>query len=220
VRFADRRDAGRRLAQELSKYADADAVVLGLARGGIVIGFEIAVKFRAPLEVVLVRKIGVPWQRELAAGAIVDGNTPEQFLDESLVSLLAIPRSYLEAEIERERTEIERRRRVYARGRPPVEIKDRTAIVVDDGIATGSSMRVALRALRHRQPARLVLAVPVAATDSLAMLRAEADEAVCLHTTDDLGAISMFYDDFHNVDDAEVTKLLDRAQRALARHEG
>jgi putative phosphoribosyl transferase len=217
VRFADRRDAGRRLAQELRKYADADAVVLGLARGGIAIGFEIAVELLAPLEFVLVRKIGVPWQRELAAGAIVDGSTPEQFIDESLVSLLAIPRSYLEAEVERERQEIERRRRIYAGGRAPVEIKDRTAIVVDDGIATGSSMRVALRALRRRKPARLVLAVPVAAADSLAVLREEADETVCLHAADDLGAISMFYDDFHNVDDAEAIDLLDRAQKALVR---
>ena len=220
MRFSDRGDAGRRLAQELGKYADADAVVLGLARGGIAIGFEIALGLRAPLEVVLVRKIGVPWQRELAAGAIVDGSTPEQFIDENLISLLSIPRSYLGAEIERERKEIERRRRLYTRGRAPIEIKDRTAIVVDDGIATGSSMRVALRAIRRREPARLVLAVPVAASDSLSVLRAEADEAVCLHVTDDLGAISMFYHDFHDVDDAEVTELLDRAQQALTRTEG
>jgi putative phosphoribosyl transferase len=220
VRFSDRRDAGRRLAQELRKYADADAVVLGLARGGVAIGFEIAVGLRAPLEVILVRKIGVPWQRELAAGAIVDGSTPEQFIDESLISLLSISRSYLEAEIERERKEIERRRRLYTRGRPPIEIRDRPAIVVDDGIATGSSMRVALRAIRRREPARLVLAVPVAASDSLSVLRAEADETVCLHATNDLEAISVFYYDFHDVDDAEVTALLDQAQQALVRSEG
>ena len=216
MHFADRAEAGRRLARELQHFAGERPVVLGLARGGLPVGYEIALALRAPLDAVLVRKIGVPWQRELALGAIVDGETPDQVIDQGLVDMLSIPRAYVEEEIARQSQEIKRRRRLYTKGRLRVEVKGKTAIVVDDGIATGASMQVTLGAIRRRQPKRLVLAVPVAAPDSLAMLRPLADETICLHSPTDLGAISLFYDDFHNVEDEEVISLLDRAEKAAA----
>jgi len=220
MRFADRSQAGRLLARELQRFSAEQPVVLGLARGGVPVGYEIAIALHAPLEAVLVRKIGVPWQPELALGAIIDGPSPERVIDEGLVRLLSVPESYLDEEIKRQGKEIERRRRLYSQDHPPVDVANKTAIVVDDGVATGASMRVALRALRRRQPRRLVMAVPVAAADSLATLSPEADEAVCLYAPGDLGAISVFYDDFHNVEDAEVIDLLDRAREALARGSG
>jgi putative phosphoribosyl transferase len=213
--FANRTDAGRRLARELQRFGPEKPVVLGLARGGVPVGYEIALALRAPLDVLLVRKIGVPWQPELAAGAIVDGPRLDRVIDEQLVAMLAIPQDYLDKEVARQAEEIERRREVYFKGRVPLEIANRTAIVVDDGIATGASMRAVLRALRRRSPARLILAVPVAPPDTIASLRAEADEIVCLATPADFGAISIFYADFHQVDDEEVVACLDRAAKAL-----
>ncbi len=214
--FADRAEAGRRLAAELQRFAGQKPVVLGLARGGLPVAFEVALALHAPLDVVLVRKIGVPWQRELALGAIVDGETPERVIDQGMASMLSVPEAYIEEEIGRQSREIERRRKIYAKDRPRVDVRGATAIVVDDGIATGASMRVALHAIRRRQPKRLVLAVPVAAPDSLKILSREADETVCLDAPADLGAISLFYGDFHNVEDAEVVALLDKANRSLA----
>ncbi len=222
--FPDRSEAGRRLARELLRFSREKPVVLGLARGGVPIGCEIALALHAPLDVLLVRKIGVPWQPELAAGAIVDGSRVDSVIDQNLVAMLAIPQDYLAQEMARQAGEIERRRKVYFRGRQPIEIAGRSVIVTDDGIATGSSMRAVLLALRRRSPARLILAVPVAPPDSIAGLNAEADEIVCLATPSEFGAISLFYGDFHQVDDAEVVACLDRAanaQRAqsAARHE-
>jgi len=214
--FADRVEAGRLLAQRLLHLSGQRPVVLGLARGGIPIGYEVALALNAPLDVVLVRKIGVPWQPELALGAIVDGATPECVIDQRLVAQLSVPQTYLDEEIARQQKEIERRRKIYTKGRPPIEIKESTAIVVDDGIATGASMRVALRALRRRQPRRLVMAVPVAAPDSMELLRPDADEVLCLDAPEDLGAISLFYGDFHGVEDEEVIALLERANKAIA----
>ncbi len=213
--FADRAEAGKLLARKLLHLADRKPVVLGLVRGGVPIGYEVALVLHAPLDVVLVRKIGVPWQRELALGAIVDGAAPERVIDEGLVDLLSIPQGYIDEEIARQSKEIERRRKLYTKDRPPVSIKGATAIVVDDGIATGASMRVALHALRRREPAHLVLAVPVAAPDSLASLRDEADEVVCLDAPAHLGSIGEFYGDFHGVEDEEVIALLNKARKAL-----
>jgi len=215
VHFADRIDAGRRLAKALARFAKDKPVILGLARGGVPVGMEVALALHAPLDVLLVRKIGVPWQPELAAGAIVDGARLDRVIDEELVAMLSIPKSYLEQEIARQAKEIERRRAVYFKGRTPVEIAGRAAIVIDDGIATGASMRAVLRALRRRKPARLVLAVPVAPPDSIASLSAEADEIVSLSTPASFGAISVFYEDFHQVEDEEVVACLDRAAKAL-----
>jgi len=213
--FADRSDAGRRLARELQRFSRENPVILGLARGGVPVGCEIALALHAPLDVLLVRKIGVPWQPELAAGAIVDGARLDRVIDQNLVAMLSISQDYLEKEMARQAKEIERRRKVYFRGRQPVEIAGRSVIVTDDGIATGASMRAVLLALRRRNPARLVLAVPVAPPDSIAALGAEADEIVCLATPSEFGAISIFYEDFHQVDDEEVIACLDRAANAV-----
>src|SRR6266851_4497393 len=206
--FRDRKDAGERLAAQLLHLKDRNPVVLALPRGGVAIGAEIARLLAAPLDIVLVRKIGVPWQPELALGAVADGGTPEVFIDERMRESLAISADYVRDETSRQLAELERRRQTYCAGRPPVEISGRTAIVVDDGIATGATMRVALRAVRRRGPAWLVLAAPVAAAETLAALEGEADETVSVTAPEGLGAIGYYYDDFHQLSDAEVTGLL------------
>jgi putative phosphoribosyl transferase len=206
--FRDRKDAGQRLAALLLHLKDRSPVVLALPRGGVAIGAEIARLLGAPLDIVLVRKIGVPWQKELALGAVADGGTPEIFIDERMQESLAIPADYMREETARQLAELERRRRIYCAGRPPVEIAGRSAIVVDDGIATGATMRVALRAVRRQGPARLVLAAPVAAAETLAALATEADESVYVAAPQGLGAIGYYYDDFHQMSDDEVTALL------------
>jgi len=206
--FRDRKDAGERLAALLLHLKDRSPIVLALPRGGVAIGAEIARLLGAPLDIVLVRKIGVPWQRELALGAVADGGTPEIFIDERMAESLAVPGDYMRAETARQLAEVERRRQIYCAGRAPVEIAGRTAIVVDDGIATGATMRVALRAVRRQGPAWLVLAAPVAAAETLAALAGEADETVCVATPQGLGAIGYYYDDFHQMSDDEVTTLL------------
>ena len=211
MRFADRAEAGRRLGEKLEHLRDRQPLVLALPRGGVAVGFEIAQALAAPLDIVLVRKIGVPWQPELALGAVSDGAEAEKFIDDQLAALLSLPEHYIEEETARQLAEIERRRQIYCAGRPPLDIKGRTAILVDDGIATGATMRVALRAARRRGPARLVLAVPVAPPDTLAELGKEADETVCLETPPMLGAIGFYYHDFHQMSDEVVTELLARA---------
>jgi putative phosphoribosyl transferase len=211
MKFADRGEAGRRLADKLLHLKDRQPVVLALPRGGVAVGFEIARALDAALDIVLVRKIGVPWQPELALGAVTDGDSPATFIDRGLATSLAVPDGYIEEETTRQLAEIERRRKSYCEDRPAVQLAGRTAIVVDDGIATGATMRVALQAVRRRAPARLVLAVPVAPPDTLAALLEEADEAVCLETPTGLGAIGYYYRDFHQMSDAEVTDLLARA---------
>jgi putative phosphoribosyl transferase len=211
MKFDDRGDAGRRLAGKLTHLREQKPVVLALPRGGVAIGFKIAQELDAPLDIVLVRKIGVPWQPELAVGAVTDGVAPETFIDHVLATTLDIPESYLQQEVERQLAEIERRREIYCADRPRPEISGRTAIVVDDGIATGATMRVALRAIRSQYPAHLVLAVPVAPPDTLAALGELADETVCLEAPIGLGAIGFFYRDVHQMTDAEVTDLLARA---------
>ena len=217
MKFADRGEAGRKLADKLLHLKDRQPVVLVLPRGGVAIGFEIARALDAALDIVLVRKIGVPWQPELALGAVSDGDSPATFIDRDLATSLGVPDGYIEEETTRQLEEIERRRKSYCEGRPAVQIAGRTAIVVDDGIATGATMRVALQAVRCRAPARLILAVPVAPPDTLAALLEEAaDEAVTLETPAALGAIGFYYRDFHQMRDAEVTELLARAPRATA----
>jgi putative phosphoribosyl transferase len=213
MKFEGRGDAGRWLADKLAHLKDAQPVVLALPRGGVAVGFEISRALDAPLDIVLVRKIGVPWQPELALGAVTDGAHPETFIDRDLATSLDIPEDYIREETARQIEEIERRRKSYCEGRPAPKVAGRTAIVVDDGIATGATMRVALQAVRRRGPARLVLAVPVAPPDTLAALGKGADETVCLETPIGLGAIGFYYRDFHQMSDAEVTDLLARAPR-------
>ena len=217
MKFADRGEAGRRLADKLLHFKDRQPIVLALPRGGVAVGFEIAHALDASLDIVLVRKIGVPWQPELALGAVTDGARYETFIDRNLAASLNIPDSYIEEETTRQLKEIERRREAYCEGRPALEIAGHTAIVVDDGIATGATMRVALQAVRRHGPARLVLAVPVAPPDTLTVLGKEVDEAVCLETPAELGAIGYYYRDFHQMTDREVTELLARAPHAAER---
>jgi putative phosphoribosyl transferase len=210
-RFADRSEAGRRLAEALQRFADQHPVVLALPRGGVPVAYEVARALRAPLDLVLVRKIGAPFQPELAIGAVVDGERPELVVNRDVVAEYRIPESYLEDERRRQLEEIERRRQLYLAGRPRAPVRDRTAIVIDDGIATGATMEAALRATRRAGPDRLVLAVPVAPPDTLERLRPEVDEVVCLMVPGFLGAIGAFYRDFRQLDDAEVIELLQRA---------
>ena len=212
--FVDRQDAGRQLAAALSRFKDQSPVVLALPRGGVPVGFEIAARLRAPLDIVLVRKIGHPHSPELAVGAIAEGDRLETFIDVNAVADLGVSQSYLDAEIARQSRKITHRRRLYFKDRRPVDIGQRTVIVVDDGIATGATMQAALRAVRRRTPARLVLAVPVAPTSTLDALRREVDEIVCLESPEEFGAVGFFYADFRPVDDAVVIDLLDRATKA------
>jgi putative phosphoribosyl transferase len=214
--FRDRKEAGERLAALLAHLKDQDPVVLALPRGGVAVGAAVAQALAAPLDVVLVRKIGVPWQPELALGAVTDGAAPEVFIDRRMAEALDIPEDYVKDETARQTAELERRRQLYCAGRPAADVAGKTAIVVDDGIATGATMRVALRAVRRRGPKRLVLATPVAAADTLAALKAEADETVCVTAPEGLGAIGFYYDDFHQLSDKEVIDLLAAAQRPEA----
>lgn len=206
--FANRQEAGRRLANALLHFKTQRPVVLALARGGVPVGFEIARTLAAPLDVLLVRKIGAPGSPELAIGAIVDGEHLERFIDERMVRILAVPQSYLDQEIAEQSAEIERRRKIYFQDRASADVRGATAIVVDDGIATGATMRAALRATRRRDPAKLVLSAPVASPTAIEGLRGEVDEVVCLEGSQEFFAIGEFYRDFHQVSDAEVVALL------------
>jgi putative phosphoribosyl transferase len=209
--FADRSEAGRRLAEALQTFQDQRPVVLALPRGGVPVAYEVAKALRAPLDLVLVRKIGAPFQPELAIGAVVDGERPELVVNQDVVDEYRIPEGYLESERRRQLEEIERRRQLYVAGRPHAQVRGRTAIVIDDGIATGATMEAALRATRRADPRRLVLAVPVAPPDTLERLRPEVDEVVCLMVPDFLGAIGSFYRDFRQLDDDQVIALLQQA---------
>lgn len=214
--FEDRADAGRKLAQALTHLKPERPVILALPRGGVPVGFEIARALDAPLDVVLVRKVGAPDQPELGLGAIVDGENPNVVLNEELIELLQVDRGYLEAEEKRQLAEIERRRAVYRPGRPPIPLKGRTVIVVDDGIATGGTMKAVLQALAQAGAKRLVLAVPVAPQETLRAFEPLADEIVCLETPVPFYSVGAFYRDFTQTSDAEVIDLLARAAKAEA----
>ena len=218
--FRDRTDAGRRLAAELVRFKGEDPVVLALPRGGVPVGFEIARALDAPMDLVMVRKIGAPMQPELAVGAVVDGSRPETVVNPDVVDALGIPVSYIEQEGARQLAEIERRRGLYLAGRDRIDVAGRTAIVVDDGIATGATVEAALRATRRAGPRRLVLAAPVAPPDTLQRLRPEVDEIVCLATPRFFGAISVYYGDFRQLSDDDVIDLLRRAPMTPAEQPG
>jgi putative phosphoribosyl transferase len=211
--FADRTDAGRRLAAALVHLRDRHPVVLALPRGGVPVGFEVAEALAAPLDILLVRKIGAAFQPELAAAAIVDGAEPVLVRNEEVIRAYGIDEEWIEAEASRQLAEIERRRRLYCGDRAPVSVRGRTAILVDDGIATGTTVRAALRALARLAPARRVLAVPVAPPDTVASLAHEADEIVALEQPEWMGAVGQFYRDFTQTEDEEVVRLLAEAER-------
>lgn len=215
IPFLDRHEAGRELAQELLRYADQRPAVFALPRGGVPIGYEIAKALKAPLDLILVRKIGVPFQPELAAGAVVDGAEPTVVLNPQVVEPLHLSEQFLKQETERKLAEIEERRKAYLAGRDRLDPRGMTAIVADDGIATGATIKAALRAIRRREPARLVLAAPVAPPDTVEDLRQEADAVHCLHTPDFFMAIGLFYRNFHQFSDDEVVKLLSEAREFL-----
>jgi putative phosphoribosyl transferase len=208
--FRDRIDAGRRLAKALVKYRDEHPVVLALPRGGVPVAAEVAAALDAPLDLILVRKIGAPMQPELAIGAVVDGSNPITVRNDDVINLAGVDEADFAAIRDRELAEIERRRRTYLGDRGVVDVAGHTAIVIDDGIATGATTRAALRATRMRGPKKLVLAVPVAPTESLAVMREEADEVVCLEDYEIFGAIGYFYRDFRQISDREVIDTLAR----------
>jgi putative phosphoribosyl transferase len=210
VPFKDRSDAGRQLAAALAEYKDQQPVILALPRGGVPVAAEIATAFNAPLDLVLVRKIGVPFQPELAMGAVVDGDPPLIVRNQSVIRLAGVDEADFKAICDHELAEIKRRRRRYLGRRERAEIAGRTTLVIDDGIATGATTRAALRATRMRNPKKLLLAVPVAPTDSLAVMRKEANEVICLEDHSTFGAIGYYYSDFTQVSDEEVIEILRR----------
>ncbi len=208
--FRDRSDAGRRLAMALASYKGRSAVVLALPRGGVPVAAEVAEALDAPLDLVLVRKIGVPTQPELAMGAVVDGAAPIVVRNQEVIELSGTTADEFDAVRARELAEIERRRKLYLGDRSRAPIEGQVVIVIDDGIATGATTRAALQAIRRRKPKELVLAVPVAPPDTIERLRGEVDALICLQTPESFGAIGYFYRDFRQVSDEEVVEILKR----------
>ena len=217
--FRDRRDAGRALAARLGAYAGRpDVAVLGLPRGGVPVAFEVARALRAPLDVFLVRKLGLPGNEERGFGAIASGGV--RVLNEDMVRTLGLSQEVIEAVTAAELREFERRERAYRGDRPPVAVRGLTAILVDDGLATGASMRAAIAALRRLKPARIAVAVPVGAAETCQAMAAEADEVVCARTPEPFHAVGLWYEDFDQTTDEEVQDLLARAAHAAATSPG
>jgi putative phosphoribosyl transferase len=209
--FRDRREAGKRLADELRAYAGrSDVIVLALPRGGVPVGFEVAHALRAPLDVFVVRKLGLPWHDELAMGAIASGGV--RVLDRDLIRIARVSEAQIAQVIEAEQRELERRERRYRGERPFPDLHGKTAILVDDGLATGATMRAAVEALRLEGPARVVVAVPVAAQETCEAFRDITDETVCAETPEPFRAVGLWYADFSQTTDEEVHDLLERAR--------
>jgi putative phosphoribosyl transferase len=220
-RFPDRTTAGIRLAEAVAALMRdhpefADPVLLALPRGGVPVALEIARALRAPLDLVMVRKIGVPWQPELAAAAVVDGDAPQLVVNRDVLAIAGMTEADLEAAERRELPEIDRRRRLYLGDRAHLPVEGRDAIVVDDGIATGATTRAALKGVRRRRPRSLTLAVPVAPADTLEKLAGEVDHLVCLVAPTPFFAIGSHYADFAQVSDDEVVRMLREAEGFVA----
>ncbi len=211
--FRDRVEAGQRLSTALEAYRHENPIVLALPRGGVPVGFEVAIALRYPLDVIIARKIGAPDQPEFAIGAIAPGAS---VLNEAAIDYLGVSAGEVERIVASETQELHRRAALYRRGRPPPSLGRRTAIVVDDGLATGATAAAAIESARTGAPARVVLAVPVGASDSVASVRGLADDVVCLHTPADFRAVSQWYGDFHQTSDDDVIDLLERAAAAQA----
>jgi len=212
--FENRVQAGRQLAKKLSAYAGRkDVIVLGIPRGGVPVAFEVARLLRAPLDIFLSRKLGVPGQEELAFGALASGGV--RVLNRDLIKELNLSKEEIDRIVEAVRTELERRERVYRGARAPLKVEGRVALLIDDGIATGSSMRAAIKALRQLKPSQLVVAIPVAPLHTCERMRSEVDEIVCVYTPENFYAIGQFYEDFSQITDQEVTQLLDRAAQRV-----
>ena len=209
-RFRNRTDGGRLLAGELGEYADRpNVLVLALPRGGVPVGYEVARELHVPLDVFLVRKLGVPGHEELAMGAIASGGV--RVLNPTVVESLRVPEPVIDGVAQREREELERREQAYRGDRPPPEVRGRTVILVDDGLATGSTMRAAATAIEQQGPGRLVVAVPVAAAETCDAFRNQVDEIVCAVTPEPFLAVGLWYEDFSQTTDDEVRELLQRA---------
>lgn len=208
--FEDRSEAGRRLAARLDHHSGTDAIVLALPRGGVPVAYEVASALKLPLDIMLVRKLGVPGHEEYAMGAIANGNV--EILNEDVVEHLAIPRHVIEAVAVRERAELARRNALYRAGRPAPRVKGRTVILVDDGIATGANMRAAIAAARAQQAAHIVVAAPVAPYPTVTALRKLADDVVVLATPMPFGGVGLYYHDFEQTSDAEVIRLRAQAE--------
>ena len=219
MNFRDRSEAGERLAKALKEHARAvpfeRPLVIALPRGGVPVGFEIAKALGAPLEVLIVRKIGAPGHPELGLGAVVDGSPPQVVFTPSVMEMVRPAPAHVEAETQRQIEEMERRRRAYIGDRAPQETTGRTVILVDDGIATGGTVRAALQGLAQARPAGLVLAVPVAPSELIPLLRNEADEVICLQTPEPFHAVGLHYADFRQTTDEEVIALLGQARSWL-----
>jgi putative phosphoribosyl transferase len=209
--FKDRQDAGRQLAKRLLCYKEEHPIVLALPRGGVCVGYEVARALEAPLDVIVVRKLGAPAQPELGIGAVVDGDHPQGVLNEEVLEILHVSKEYLKMEIDRELQEIRRRQEVYRKGRSPLKVEGQTVIIIDDGIATGGSVRAAIRGIRRSKPKQIVLAVPVAPPDAVHALRREVDDLVCLESPELFSAVGQFYEEFEQVSDDEVVELLEAA---------
>jgi predicted phosphoribosyltransferase len=208
--FADRQEAGRALAGLLENYASRrDVVVLALPRGGVPVGFEVAAALHAPLDVFIVRKLGMPGHEELGLGAIASGGT--RVINGALAREMGISPAILESVAERELRELERREQIFRHGRPALDVRDRVVILVDDGLATGATMMAAVRAVRQLGPLRVVVAVPVGSDSACEAFRREADEVVCAHIPRPFFAVGEWYQDFTQTTDEEVVALLDRA---------
>ena len=213
ARFADRADAGRLLAHELRHFAGReDVVVLALPRGGVPVAFEVARELEAPLDVFVVRKLGLPEQPELAMGALASGGL--RVLNDDVVQAATVSRETIERVAGQEQQELERAERLYRDGRPPLEVAGKTVILVDDGLATGATMLAAVRALRTRDPSEIVVAVPIAPPETCEGLRSEADDVVCARTPEPFLAIGVWYEQFRQVSDEEIRDLLNRANGA------
>ena len=214
VRFRDRREAGKRLAQELLHYANRPAViVLALPRGGVPVAYEVALALNAPLDVFIVRKLGLPGHEELAMGAIASGGI--RVLNDDLVRGLNIPPEVIDLVAQRELQELQRRERVYRGDRPPPDVHDHIVILVDDGLATGASMRAAVAALRAQNPKRIVVGVPTAAPETCADFEAEVDEIVCAITPEPFLGVGRWYEDFSQTTDEGVRLFLQDIQKQL-----
>lgn len=212
--FHDRREAGRKLAKKLSAYAGRpDVTVLALPRGGVPVAYEVALALNAPLDIFLVRKLGMPGREELAIGAIASGGV--RVLNQDIIRTLSIPDEIVEFIARRETQELERREKLYRGGRAMPEIKDRMIILIDDGLATGASMRAAVVGLRAQHPARIVVAVPTAAIETCDALQEEVDEVICLMTPEPFYGVGYWYKNFSQVTDEEVRNLLQEAHHQL-----
>ena len=212
--FRNRSEAGRRLAKALAHYKKDDPLVLALPRGGVAVAVEIALALNAALDLILVRKLGVPWQPELAMGAVVDGEHPYVVRNEDILAQINLTGEEFREICERELDEIERRRRLYLQGLPREDVEGRTVIVVDDGIATGATTRAALLAVRNQRPRWLVLAVPVAPASTLEELSPETNDIVCLSSPEPFYSIGQFYEDFRQISDKEVIAMLSKVSKA------